>query len=187
VTRHIIDSPFGTIQGLSVASWLNPNWTPQREAELIEFYGGKDSSGWQHEVAGEHGKPSYGAFNIEQFNCASGCVRVPQDSHHDSELRDCDSEESSYDRLEMLLNLTPQTGMFWLGGDLGYTNDPTELVLFQEHEIGDRQVKRLVLRIHLEHVSYPIRPDHRSSRPILHSCRIGVDNGGTGCRWFRSC
>ena len=49
-------------------SWLNPGWNEEREAELLEFYGGRDSSGWQHEVAGEHGKPSYGAFNVEQFN-----------------------------------------------------------------------------------------------------------------------
>ncbi|HEY3377650.1 MAG TPA: terminase family protein [Armatimonadota bacterium] len=39
-------------------SWLNPNWTTEREGELIEFYGGRDTAGWQHEVAGEHGKPA---------------------------------------------------------------------------------------------------------------------------------
>jgi len=38
-------------------SWLNPLWNDEREAELLEFYGGRDTSGWQHEVAGEHGKP----------------------------------------------------------------------------------------------------------------------------------
>lgn len=163
-------------------SWLNPNWTPQREAELIEFYGGKDSSGWQHEVAGEHGKPSYGAFNIEQFNlCRQDVFEYRKIVITDSELRDCDSEESSYDRLEMLLNLTPQTGMFWLGGDLGYTNDPTELVLFQEHEIGDRQVKRLVLRIHLEHVSYPHIAQIIALLDRYYTpAGIGVDNGGNG-------
>jgi hypothetical protein len=46
-------------------SWLNPDWTEDREKELLEFYGGRDTAGWQHEVAGEHGRPSYGAFNME--------------------------------------------------------------------------------------------------------------------------
>ncbi len=32
-------------------SWLNPHWNDEREAELLEFYGGRDTSGWQHEVA----------------------------------------------------------------------------------------------------------------------------------------
>ena len=137
---------------------------------------------WQHEVAGEHGKPSYGAFNIEQFNlCRQDVFEYRKIVITDSELRDCDSEESSYDRLEMLLNLTPQTGMFWLGGDLGYTNDPTELVLFQEHEIGDRQVKRLVLRIHLEHVSYPHIAQIIALLDRYYTpAGIGVDNGGNG-------
>ncbi len=92
-------------------SWLNPLWTEDREAELLEFYGGRDSSGWQHEVAGEHGKPSYGAFNVEQFNlCRQDLLEYQKIVITDSELRDCDTEEAAHDRLEMLLNLTPAAG-----------------------------------------------------------------------------
>jgi hypothetical protein len=43
-------------------SWVAPDWSDVREKDLLEFFGGRDTSGWQHEVAGEHGKPSYGAF-----------------------------------------------------------------------------------------------------------------------------
>lgn len=152
-------------------SWLNPNWNDEREAELIEFYGGRDTSGWQHEVAGEHGKPSYGAFNVEQLNlCRQDVLEYRKIVITDSELRDCADEEAAHDRLEMLLNLTPQTGVFWIGGDLGYTNDPTELVVFHEVEAGERKVLRLVLRLHLEHVAYPhtCLPAGRSRRR-LHS------------------
>jgi hypothetical protein len=28
--------------------------------------------------------------------------------------RDCESEEAAHDRLEMLLNLVPRTGLFWI-------------------------------------------------------------------------
>lgn len=34
-----------------VARWpsmLHPNWTKEREEELVEFYGGRDTSGYQH-------------------------------------------------------------------------------------------------------------------------------------------
>lgn len=137
-------------------SWMNPNWNDEREAELLEFYGGRDTSGWQHEVVGEHGKPSYGAFNIEHFNlCRQDVLEYQKIVITGSELRDCEDEEAAHDRLEMLLNLMPQTGVFWIGGDLGYTNDPTELVVFQEVDVGERKVLRLVLRLHLEHVAYP--------------------------------
>lgn len=163
-------------------SWLNPNWTETREHELVEFYGGKDSSGWQHEVAGEHGKPSYGAFNIEQFNlCRQEILEYQKVVITDWEMKDCDSEEMAADRLELLLNLAPKTGVFWIGGDLGYTNDPTELVVFQENSVGDRTVLTLVLRVHMEHVAYPhIAQTIALLERYFTPAGIGVDNGGNG-------
>lgn len=163
-------------------SWLNPLWSSEREDELLEFYGGRDTAGWQHEVAGEHGKPSYGAFNVEHLNlCRQEVLEYQKLTVCGEDLRDCETEEDSYDQLEMLFNLMPQTGMFWIGGDLGYTNDPTEIVVFQETAAGDRSVLKLVLRIHLEHVSYPhiaqiISMLERYFTPV----GIGVDNGGNG-------
>ena len=163
-------------------SWINPDWSEDRERELLEFYGGRDTAGWQHEVAGEHGKPSYGAFNIEHLNlCRQEMPEYQRVAICGDDMRDCATEEDSYDRLEMLLNLMPQTGMFWIGGDLGYTNDPTEIVVFQEIEVGDRSILKLVLRIHMEHVSYPhiaqtISLLERYFTPV----GIGIDNGGNG-------
>jgi len=163
-------------------SWLNPDWSNHRERELLEFYGGKDTPGWQHEVAGEHGKPSYGAFNIESLNlCRQEVADYRKVTIQGSDLSTCETEEDSLDRLEILLNLMPQTGVFWIGGDLGYTNDPTEIVVFREDEFGDRRVMTLVLRIHMEHVSYP----HISQVISLLECYftpvgIGIDNGGNG-------
>lgn len=163
-------------------SWINPSWNKERELELLEFYGGKDTAGWQHEVAGEHGKPSYGAFNIEHLNiCRQELMEYRKVVISGEDLSDCETEEQSYDRLEMLLNLMPQTGVFWIGGDLGYTNDPTEIVVFREDEFGDRRVVTLILRIHMEHVSYPhiaqmISLLERYFTPV----GIGIDNGGNG-------
>ena len=137
-------------------SWFNPNWTIEREGELTEFYGGKDSAGWQHEVTGEHGKPSYGAFNQEQFDAACQeiveyrTVRITGD-----DLSDCQDNAQVFDLLEATLDLTPQAGVFWIGADLGYTNDPTEVVVFQEAS-GEKPVASLVLRIHCARVAYPI-------------------------------
>lgn len=163
-------------------SWISPNWTAERESELLEFYGGRDTAGWQHEVAGEHGKPSYGAFNVEFLGlCRQDVVEYRKIEITGDELRDCETEEAAHDRLEMLLNLMPQTGVFWMGGDLGYTNDPTELVVFRESEIGERKVLTLVLRIHMEHVAYPlIAQTIALLERFFTPSGIGVDNGGNG-------
>ena len=40
-------------------------------------------------------------------------------------------------------------------GDLGYTNRPTEIVLFQEVELLEHRMLKLILRMHIEHVAYP--------------------------------
>lgn len=75
----------------------------------------------------------------------------------------------------------PQTGVFWIGGDLGYTNDPTELVVFQEVETGERRVLKLVLRLHLEHVAYPNISQTLALLDRYYTpAGIGVDNGGNG-------
>ena len=96
-------------------------------------------------------------------------------------MRDCDTEEAAHDRLEMLLNLTPRSGQFWVGGDLGYTNDPTEIVVFQETEIGERTLLKMILRVHLEHVSYPhIAQIIALLERYYTPAGIGVDNGGNG-------
>lgn len=183
-------------------SWLNPIWSPEREAELTEFYGGKDSPGWQHEVAGEHGAPTFGVFNIERFNLCRRqlsdyrCVTIPGEA-----LADCGSEAAIRERLDGLLNLAPLEGVFWVGGDLGYSQDPTEITVWREedavfhsgnivtkadipHEsqiVETRKVMRLVLRVRLEHVAYPIIAECLACIDRYYKAQgLGVDNGGNG-------
>ena len=64
---------------------------------------------------------------------------------------------------------------------IGESNDPTEIVVFQEVEAGERRVLKMTLRLHLEHVTYPhiaqaIALLERYYAPV----GIGVDNGGNG-------
>ncbi len=162
-------------------SWVNPHWTDQRERELVEFYGGKDTAGWQHEVAGEHGKPSYGAFIQEHFDAACQdileyrTVRIGSD-----DLAGCQANQHLFDALEAMLDLTPQAGVFWIGADLGYTNDPTEIVVFQDAS-GESAATRLVLRIHCERVAYPILSMLIALLERYYApAGIGIDNGGNG-------
>lgn len=89
-------------------------------------------------------RDGYTGFQLGHLNlCRQELLEYQKVTITGEELRDCETEEESYDRLEMLLNLMPQVGMFWIGGDLGYTNDPTEIVVFQEIAVGDRSVVKL--------------------------------------------
>jgi len=161
-------------------SWVAPDWSPEREADLIDFYGGKDTSGWQHEVAGEHGKPSYGAFSV--VHVIRSLVQIQgyrKVSLFGADLDTCKDEQEIRDRLEALLNLAGGQGTYWLGGDLGYTSDPTELLLFEE----DAETHRLtlILRVHAEQIAYPVITEVIALIDRLYvPAGIGVDRGGNG-------
>ena len=161
-------------------SWMAPDWSDKREQELLDFYGGKDTPGWQHEVAGEHGKPAYGAFVTEQVIRALNDLpeyrkRILTGEH----LEGCEDEKAIRMRLEQVLDLTGGNGTYWLGGDLGYTSDPTELLLFEEDP--EIQTLTLVLRIHAEHVAYPVITEIVALIDRLYApVGIGVDRGGNG-------
>jgi len=152
----------------------------------LEFYGGRETSGFQHEVLGEHGSPTYSAFPVDSIRIA--LTDIPEYQRvilTGTELADCDNEVSIRTRLDMLCGLTPQKGKFWLGGDLGYTSDPCELLVWQEDETGKLS---LVYRLHTEHVAYPIhrgtdRSDGRftSGLPVSVSTKVV-----TVWQWYRN-
>ena len=161
-------------------SWVAPDWSPEREAELLEFYGGKDTPGWQHEVAGEHGRPTYGAFNtVQVIRALADVAEYRRVTITGADLEECRNEAETRDRLEMLLNLAGGQGLYWLGGDLGYTSDPTELLLFEEDEETERLT--LILRVHAEQVAYPVVTEIIALIDRLYApIGIGVDRGGNG-------
>ena len=135
--------------------------------------------GFQHEVLGEHGRPSYGAFNHEQFKL---CQKVYDGyravSISGEELTDCDSEDEVRDRLDLLMCLAPEDGVFWVGADTGYTNDPSEETVWKEDEIG---TMRLVFRLHTAQVHYPALAEVIAIIDRYYNPRgIGIDNGGNG-------
>ena len=160
-------------------SWMAPDWSEEREKELLDFYGGKDTPGWQHEVMGEHGQATYGAFDagrvmrsmteIPEYRKVRLSGEAFEDNLNEAEIRE---------RLENILALPGGRGKYWLGGDLGYTSDPTELLLFEE--MG-KKVMRLVLRVHAEHVPYPIICDAIALIDRVFSPQgLGLDRGGNG-------
>jgi len=165
-------------------SSINPNWSKKREREKIDFYGGIETAGYQHEVLGIHGQPTYGAFNAEQFRkCMIEIVEYEAKKITGHDLRGTESEEELRNRLIELLDLETCRGNFWVGADLGYTNDPAEITVWKEAGDGDndRKTMRLVYRLHTKHVSYPTLSEIVALIDyFFNPVGIGIDNGGNG-------
>ena len=160
-------------------SWIVPDWNAELRKELVDFYGGENTAGWKHEVAGEHGMPTYGAFNMEHVLRAvtdlPGYRRVIL---RGDSFSDCATERDVRERLEILLALPGGHGRYWLGGDLGYTSDPTELLLLEEEDDG---ALSLVVRVHAEHVAYPVLAELIALIDrIYNPVGLGIDRGGNG-------
>lgn len=114
-------------------SWLNPEFTQERREELVKFYGGPTSPGYVHNVRGEHGSPERGVFDMAAFaRCeapggVSAVVNSPEYLPH-----------------------AAGAGRPVLGGDLGFCDDPTELVVYD----ADGGELRGVARYKLTRVDY---------------------------------
>jgi hypothetical protein len=162
-------------------SWIVPGWTAEDTEREARFYGGKDSPGFQHEVAGEHGAPSYTAFSVRQLR---NCQRKLDNIY---KLINIEGEELasiySIDRAtrllhERLADVEAEDGTYYLGGDLGYTNDPSELTVWRE---GEKAELVPVLRIHNEHLAYTYQAALIALLDdIFDFVGLGIDAGSNG-------
>jgi len=68
-------------------SHLNPDYTPEKDAELQRLYGGADSPGYRHRVHGEHAEPTQAVFNIEDYQACINPDLPHIDEQHDPQSR----------------------------------------------------------------------------------------------------
>ncbi len=156
-------------------STLNPLFTESKQKELIKLYGGEDSPGYVHHVLGEHGAPEHAAFNIDDY---LACV----DESMEYEERHIGREDVKRFNLRELLDLGEQGKRdakmaYYLGCDLGYTRDPSELVIYRD----DGRAMGNVARVHLRYIDFATQQDViRLLDERFHFRGIGIDNGFNG-------
>jgi hypothetical protein len=145
-------------------STLNPDYTPEKDAELARLYGGRTAPGYLHRVLGRHGAPAHAVFDLEDY---LACVRE-------------DLDFASY-------VLTPEDGFaapsnvpdgeYYLGCDLGYARDPSEFAAYRAE--GPYFIN--VLRVRLEGVHYARQQDVIVELDRAYRFRmIGIDAGNNG-------
>lgn len=145
-----------------------PTWTHKERLEKIKLYGGsKDHPTYRRNVRGLHGDLTNPLFVLHRL---MKCV------DHD-EASDYNQIEYQYIRLndEMVADYGDIVGMLdfnaahredkylfhWIGMDVGYTVDPSEILVFGEykpkHKASDDEPKsklRLLTRVHLERIRH---------------------------------
>lgn len=145
-----------------------PTWSDEERAQKIAIYGGsQDNPDYRRNVFGEAGSISDRVFVLSRL---MACVRINESTwaseYNESiynQLR-IDSESLEGRPIESLVtfprsHLAKAYTSYWAGMDLGWTKDPSELLVFgqlrQRRGDTDIDVLRLLTRIHLMRVSAP--------------------------------
>jgi hypothetical protein len=145
-------------------SMLNPEFTPETDAELALLYGGRNSPGYLHHVLGRHGAPAHAAFNLDDYLlCVDEAVEF-----NDVVLGESDAFAAPAG--------IPR-GDYYLGCDLGYARAPSEFVVYRAAEPHFVNI----LRVHLHGVNYARQQDIIVQLDAAYDFRgIGIDCGNSG-------
>lgn len=145
-------------------SSLNPEFTPEKDAELARLYGGRNSPGYIHRVLGQHGAPAHAVFDLDAY---LACV--------DEGLEFQNLCLTADDPFEVPVGVAE--GDYYLGCDLGYARDPSEFVVYRAAEPHFANV----LRVHLEGVHYARQQEIITELDRAYNFRrIGIDCGNSG-------
>lgn len=156
-------------------SWLAPTFTEEKHNQKIDFYGGKDTPEYQHEVAAEHGSPAYGVYNTEDMaDCLSNYPYLKL-----SICGDDLSENKEYEIDSIVSQIKNHCGdrPLFIGADLGYSADPAETTFHEKRGL----VIRTIVRLHLEHIKYTDQAEiFKRLYGALNILGIGIDQGNNG-------
>lgn len=143
---------------------INPDFNDAKAFELEELYGGGNSPGFLHRVMGLHGSPAHAVFSLEDY---LACVH--------EELPVVEVKLRGAQPLPDLPEAPP--GDYYLGADLGFARDPSELVVYRAappHLIN-------VARIQLNGVRYARQIEIFRALDAHYAFRgIGLDAGNSG-------
>lgn len=143
-----------------------PTWSAVERKQKIAIYGGsRDNPDYKRNIYGEAGSVSDKVFVLARL---MACVRINESSwatDYNENVYACikiEGESLEGRPIESLINLPASHlhkaySSYWAGMDLGFTNDPSELLIFgvirQKRGGEDVDVLRLLARIHLMRVS----------------------------------
>jgi len=140
-----------------------PSWSPgERRSKIASYGGSSDNVDYRRNIYGEHGDVTNPLFVLARL---MACVRYAESPWA------TEYNENVYTKIKIedeLINkagsihpflqfpyhhLETQYTSFWAGADIGYTNDPTEILVFGEvAQPKGESLLRLLLRLHLMRV-----------------------------------
>jgi hypothetical protein len=143
---------------------LNPHVQPSDLERLQRVFGGKTAPAYLHNVMGSFCTASTLAFPVELI----------QHTHRWYVFSTYDAESNSFSR-EIFCH---RFGLCYLGVDLGFADDPTEVTVLEETDDGSLET---AARVHIGHATYDKLAEILAKMvEIWRPQRVGIDAGGPG-------
>lgn len=140
-----------------------PTWTAEERENKIEQYGSRDHPDYRRNVLGLHGDATNPLFVLHRLmQCVDSDETSEYNDHQYVKMRITNEDILEYgDDILPLLDFPHSHVNFkhvWIGMDVGYTNDPSEILVFSEerdNKYNKESFLKLVTRIQLERVNNP--------------------------------
>lgn len=175
------------------AMW-RPTWSAAEREEKIESYGSRDHPDYRRNVLGLHGDATNPLFVLHRL---MRCVDLDDTSDYNTKVFQYFkmSDEKVADRgageIVPLLDFNAAHRVlfkkFWAGMDVGYTNHPSEILIFGEERAKpkDPATLRLVCRIHMDRISHGQQVAAITHVMDFYSCSLSLDKTGLGLPLFQ--
>jgi hypothetical protein len=187
------DTPDNQWKVHRITAMSRPNWTDQERQEKIQQYKTRDNPDYRRNVLGLHGDATnplfvlhrlmkvvdedlsseYNADTYQQLRISTEMLNDRGVKHHIAEFLSCPPAHRGFKA-------------YWAGMDVGYTKDPSEILIFGEEQKAGKTLIRLLSRIHLERIEAPIQAEVVSwIFDIYNPRRFAMDKTGNGLPLFQ--
>lgn len=157
------DSPDNRWTIHRVTAMHRPNWTDDERQEKIQQYKTRDNPDYRRNVLGLHGDATNPLFVLHRLmkvcdeNLASD-FNLKEYQHFRISAEMLTDRGAKHDILSFLDLPEGHKGYpaYWIGMDVGYTKDPSEILVFAEVPKSRTEVAlKLICRVHLERIGAP--------------------------------
>ena len=158
------DSPGNIWRIHRITQMHRPNWTAEERADNIQMYKSREAPDYRRNVLGLHGDATNPLFVLHRLmkvvdeNLSS--VYNEREYQHFRINTEMLNDRGKIRQITEFLDFQPSHkgyAAYWAGMDVGFTKDPSEILIFGEQKKGDATMVKLLARIHLERIEAPVQ------------------------------
>lgn len=161
------DSPDNVWTIHRYAAMWRPTWSDDERKEKIKQYGSRDDPDYRRNILGLHGDATNPLFVLHRLMACTDSDETSDYNLGEYTLLSIKAESLNFykQEIEDVLDFperhrkyqNTKKGLFWIGMDVGYTTDPSEILVFVDYRKNPKDERshfKLLTRIHLERIGH---------------------------------